>query len=366
MCKGLLAAGACCFCMGLGKARAAEQEREEREPPSDTTRALAAGASAFPGVLVHGSGSYVLGRTETATPLLYTELGGLGLILGSGVTLLQTGAARDLAGIAAVGTVAGFGLFTVSWLADIYAVTAPEGGWGQAAGTTPVWEAELGYRYIYDPLFDYRHFGVNRISFWPGRWRLSPSLWAAPADGNSRWRMEIAYRFLGSSRARRSQDGSFLEMQVAGTEHRFPRDRFGLTTAEWMVSGRLDLEHLGPHLDGSFAELGFGTGYQATRFAVTGIDTMGASLLLSRFAFGIYIGDQYSGGGEWSLYYDHRHDGFAAGLQIPGAGGGGGVGHLGMVGHHYLDEHWGLGFDAQVGSAYVLGVSARFRHWGAP
>ncbi len=346
-------------------ARAQEEPEEASEAPSGPKRALAVGAAVVPGALVHGSGSYVLGRSETAEALLWTELGGIGLIGTGGYALFATGAARNLVGVAATGLVAGFGLFGISWLADLHAVTAPEGGWGRAARMAPIWEAEVGYRYVYDPRFDYRHFSVTGASWWLGRWRFSPSFWAEPDAINSRLRMVVAHRLLGPSRAVRGEDGSLLEIRLAGTEHRFPRERFTLGTAEWMVSGRLDLQRLGPHLQGSFAELGVGVGFQTTRFGLREVESMMESLLLSRIAFGIYVGDQRSSGGEWSVYYDHRHDGFAAGMQMPGPGAGT-IGHLGLQGHHYFDERWGVGADFRLGSAYVLGASARFRHWGAP
>ncbi|MBN2574551.1 MAG: hypothetical protein JXP73_08285 [Deltaproteobacteria bacterium] len=175
----------------------------------------------------------------------------------------------------------------------------------------------------------------------------------------------IAHRLLGPSRSGTSADGSFVELQVAGTEHRFPHERFAMSTAEWTLAGRLDLRRLAPHLEGAFAELGIGTGYQVTRFELRGVSSMGSALLLSRSGFGIYVGDQRAGGGEWSVYYDHRHDGYEAGLLMPGLGSGV-AGHLGVEGHHYLDAHWGLGVAGSVGSAVVLGVSARFRQWGTP
>jgi hypothetical protein len=65
------------------------------------------------------------------------------------------------------------------------------------------------------------------------------------------------------------------------------------------------------------------------------------------------------------LYYDHRHDGFAAGLKMTGLGSGV-AGHFGMEGRLYLDSQWGLLLDAQVGSAYVAGLSILFRHGGTP
>ena len=332
-------------------------------PPTPGEQALAGAAAFFPGVLVHGTGSYVLGRPETGTPLLWMEVGGLGLTVGSLTALALTGAARGVAGVLVASTVGGMGLFTISWLGDLYAVVSPEGGFGEAARVAPRWETELGYRYVYDPRFDYRHFSVARLSANVGRLRLSPSLWAAPGNRNSRFRLEGAVRGWGPTPGRSSTDGSYAELEGAATEHRFPREHFYITTLEWQVKGRLDLHHVAPHLEGAFAEAGAGTAFQVTRFDIAGADSTSAAMLLARFGFGIYVGDQTTGGGEWQLYYDHRHDDYAAGLLLP-RGSGGSIGHVGLSGHHFLDANWGLGMEAQAGSAYVVGLSARFRDWG--
>ena len=341
----------------------AEPAPEKQLPPTPGERALAGAAAFFPGVLVHGTGSYVLGRPETGTPLLWMEVGGVGLTVGSLTALALTGAARGVAGVLVASTVGGMGLFTISWFGDMYAVVAPDGGFGDAARIAPRWETELGYRYVYDPRFDYRHFSVSRVSAHVGRLRLSPSLWAAPDHENSRFRLEGAVRGWGPTRGQPSTDGSYAELEGAATEHRFPQEHFYITTLEWQARGRLDLHRVAPHLEGSFAEAGVGTAYQVTRFDIGGADSTAATMLLARFAFGIYVGDQTSGGGEWQLYYDHRHDDYAAGLLLP-RGSGGSIGHIGLSGDHFFDASWGLGVEAQAGSAYVVGVSAKFRDWG--
>ncbi len=346
--------------------RAPDPERATPEslPPTAGEQTLAGAAAFFPGVLVHGTGSYVLGRPETGTPLLWMELGGVGLTVGSLTALAVTGAARGVAGVLVASTVGGMGLFTISWLGDLYAVVAPEGGFGEAARIAPRWETELGYRYVYDPRFEYRHFSVTRLSAHVGRLRLSPSLWAAPDQRNSRFRLEGAVRGWGPVRGQSSTDGSYAEIEGAATEHRFPREHFYITTLEWQVKGRLDLRRVAPHLEGAFAEAGVGTAFQVTRFDIAGAESTSAAMLLARFAFGIYVGDQTSGGGEWQLYYDHRHDDYAAGLLLP-RGSGGSIGHVGLSGHHFFDANWGLGMEAQAGSAFVVGMSAKFRDWGA-
>ena len=335
----------------------------ECSEPSASRQALAAGAAVVPGVLVHGAGSYVQGCPETAEKLLVLEAAGLGLGLAGGGTLVLTGAARSLAGVAVATAVTGAGLVAMTWLADLYAVVSPDGGWGQAPLRLPLLETELGYAHVVDPRFDYRNFQVSRLSASFGRFRVEPSLWASADDGNSRWRLVGGYRLFGASMSESSQDGSFLELELAVTDHRFPADRFALGTAEWSVQGRLDLGRLGRNLRGAFAELGLGTAFQATRFEVRGAETTGSTLLLSRFAFGAYLGDPRAGGGEAKLFYDHRHDGFAGGFLMPGLGSGP-AGHIGIEGFYYFCEHWGLGASSSVGSAAVFELGGRFRQWG--
>ena len=65
------------------------------------------------------------------------------------------------------------------------------------------------------------------------------------------------------------------------------------------------------------------------------------------------------------IYYDHRHDDFAAGFKLRGIGSGV-AGHFGIEGRMYLSEHWGVSAEAMVGSAYVAGVSILFRHAERP
>jgi hypothetical protein len=63
------------------------------------------------------------------------------------------------------------------------------------------------------------------------------------------------------------------------------------------------------------------------------------------------------------LYYDHRHDDFAAGQ--PGLGSGA-LGHFGLDGRWFMDERWGLLLDAQAGSALVIGASLLMRQGSLP
>ena len=98
-------------------------------------------------VVLHGVGSYALGRNATARRLL--ELEGLGIVLvglGGGL-LFATGAARDFAASGATLAMAGAGLFTVSFTSDLYSVLAPPGGLGRDPSRRPRGGQDQGGRH---------------------------------------------------------------------------------------------------------------------------------------------------------------------------------------------------------------------------
>ena len=201
-------------------------------------------------MLLHGAGTWVDGDHETGETLLAMEGVGLGLILAGGVPIGLTGASRYIVGPAAATTLVGFGLFTVSWAADVYAVAAPEGGFGRPRTHAPWLQTELGYRYVYDARFDYRHFLVQGIDYRTGRFRIAPTAWASPDTNNARLRLLGAYRVTGptASRGRSSKDGSALDLEAAVTRHDFGHDGFTLSTAELFVRSRTDLERIAPQV----------------------------------------------------------------------------------------------------------------------
>jgi hypothetical protein len=88
-------------------------------------------------------------------------------------------------------------------------------------------------------------------------------------------------------------------------------------------------------------------------------------LLLGRIGFGITLRGLSAPGSELLLYYDHRHDDYAAGLKIRGIGSGA-VGHFGLSGRWFFNESIGIAGDVQAGSAYIGGASLLFRSGTAP
>ena len=87
------------------------------EPEPDP---LAIGAAIVPGVLLHGSGSYVAGERRTARRLLALEGAGLAVTGVGAVPMLATGASRWVSGPSVALIATGMGMVLVGWAADIY------------------------------------------------------------------------------------------------------------------------------------------------------------------------------------------------------------------------------------------------------
>lgn len=340
------------------------------EPRKNPT--LAPVAAVVPGALIHGSGHFVAGQTTTAKRLLIGETVGLALLVGSFGGLAATGASRYTVTPLAVTAVVGFDLFALSFLADVYGTTAPDGGTGAPLRARSRLESEVGVRAVHDPQFPYGAVAFQRLDVREGRFRLSPSAWQAPRAGAGEVAVLVSARFVGpTTRAEdtRRVDGSFLDAELVGGHRAYRMDGFSTTLVEWRASGRLDLHHLGGTLRGSFAELQVGAALATHRYSV------GASerdvLLLTRIGWGMYLGPHagergplgLSRAGEATVFYDHRRDTIAGGMLLPGIG----AGYLGFAGvsaRYWLDRTFGLAADGLVGSAWIGGVSLLVRDGG--
>jgi len=366
------AAAVLASCWGLATTARADSPGNDTSPhddenrtagPRDRPNALGVAAAIVPGILVHGAGHFAAGDPETASRLLVLEGVGLETLAAGFIPIVLTGASRRVVGPAAALSVFGVGMFAVSLLSDVYGVATPEGGFGSSPGTVATLQIGGGYRYVYDPVFAYRNFLAYDIDYRVGRWRIEPSAWVALDSDNSRLRALASFRFLGPlpDREPGGHDGSYLDLEAAVTRHAYGSDRFATTTGELQIAARIDLDHLASSLAGSFAEASLGGALAGYHYDVSGAANDVGDLLLARFAYGVYFGQVGRPRGEAMLYYDHRHDDFAAGLKLTGLASGI-AGHFGVDGRVYLTDRWGVSAEAAVGSAYVAGVSLLFRH----
>jgi hypothetical protein len=339
-------------------------------PPSESESArvpspLPEIAAVFPGILIHGAGPWLQHKNQTAQRLMWLEGAAVLATLTSGVVLFQTGAARDLVGPTALVGVAGVGTFAVSFLANVYATWAPADGLGAPPKVLPLLESSIGYLYVYDPQFDYRHFLAVELTGRFQAWRVSAG--AATGQQNRRLEAVVGYRLLGprGHGAEAASDGSYLEPRLGYSYHDFERDGFSSQVVELALEGRLDVDNYLPDVRGAFFEGEAGWAKQVFHHELPFSDAYTwTSLLLARVGFGLYLGNQgdQQAGGEVQLYYDHRHDGFAGGLKVNGLGSGP-AGHFGLLANYQLSSLVGLRLRAEAGSAYILGLDWVTRRW---
>jgi hypothetical protein len=333
--------------------------------------AAAAAAAVVPGVLLHGSGHFAAGDRPTAWRLLGAEALGLGLMAAGFGGMGVTGASRRTIEPFIWTAVAGGGLFSTSWLADIYGVWAPAGGTGVSLRVAPVLEARLGTRYVADPTLAGAGLAGAALDLRAGRWRVSPSAWvAADSVRNDRFEAAVAFRIAGpraGADAPVVADGSFIDLVAGGIHHRYDEPiagplsaAFEMTSFELRMDGRYDLRRYAPSLAGSFVEGSAGVGLGAYTYPAAST-TEANTMLLARFGFGLYLGRRADRWGELRLYYDHRHDDYAAGLKIPGIGSGP-LGHFGVDGKAFVTTRWGFWAQGEVGAAWVAGLGLIYRY----
>ncbi len=329
--------------------------------PVTGSRPLAVVGSIVPGVLLHGSGQWLLGRRKTAHRLLLAEAAGVGGVLGGLAGLAVTGASRYLVIPFAWATIAGVGLFGFSLIADIHATVLTDEQKGRAATLTAPVEVSVGYNHVYDPQFRYRNFFKHTATFRTGAWAFGPRLESAVDDKNYRLSADVAYRFVGPRPDVRSNSGSFVDAAVTATRHAYVSDGFAITTVEATARARLDLRDFDPHLSGGYVQLDPGLAVSSIRYDLPTDERELTDLLLMRMTYGIYLNRPTDvAGDEIALYYDHRHDGYAAGLKLTGLGSGV-PGHFGTRARFWPLDDFGFSLEGEVGSALVGGLSLWYR-----
>lgn len=324
--------------------------------PSPGHRTLASGASLLPGVLLHGSGHFALGRQRTAGRLFAAEGLGLAMFLIGGGTLVGTGANRYLTGPAAGLGIAGIGLFSSSWLADVIGTAWPRHARGEPITRRPLVELELGYRAVHDLQFAYAHLLYHRLDLQRWGWRLSPSMWLALDDENARMRLEAAYRPWGPRSEVDAADGSYVELRTAVTHHRFAPEGFRTLTTELAARGRVDLWRFDADLAGQYAELELGVALQSFDYdrPALSLGTDNETLLLTRIAHGVYVGHPQHPWADVQVFYDHRHDTYVGGLNGFAIGA---PGFFGAQTRIYPLPQLGIRGEVALGSAVYGGVS---------
>ena len=319
-------------------------------PPDEDADPLAIGAAIVPGVLLHGSGSFVAGDRQSARRLLAFEGVGFAIAGVGAVPLLATGASRWVSGPSIAMVATGLGMVLVGWVADIYSAAGGASIGGRPRAELGEVEVELGYAHVSDSQFDYGEFVTLATALRWQAWRFGPELWLALDDDNQRWRAFATYRFIGPGSRKPGAGGGFFETGVAATHHRYGGDGFEVSGIEVASAARYELEPIGRRLAGSFVDFQLGLELEHIRYGDSTPADVEPQILLG-FGFGFYVGGGAGRQGEVSIYYDHRRDGYAGGLGLSRSGGW--FGHFGMAGTAWLGRGWGLRAGVEAGSAMI-------------
>ncbi|MDQ3334488.1 MAG: hypothetical protein M4D80_04960 [Myxococcota bacterium] len=337
----------------------AQTARADDAPPPDevsTKRRLAAvGAALVPGVLIHGSGSWVLHEKRAAKRLAITGGIGFGAMALAGAAVGITGAAESMVIWAVPMMIAGTGLWLPTWFSDIwYAAGGPRVRGAPHAPTA--WSLDLATTWLHD---SYRERalirGAGRVEF--GRIGGGASA-LVDAEGRARTGdLEARVRILGApADGTILEDGSRLYVRTAVRRHVDEDDKVEITTGEIEAGGRLDMQHIDRNLNGTFLEVAIGVGLEKVTYADLVSDD--DFLFLGRFAWGLYLGTR----SELTVFYDHRRDSLAGGIAAGRA-----AGFVGSVGTN-VDLRLGGPFafiaELEIGNGWV--TTAGIRYHGGP
>ena len=323
-------------------------EPAQKPEVSSKRRAAAIALAVFPGVLLRGTGSYLVHDRPTARRLLITAGIGAGAVLVGGLATGSTGGSPYVLIPFVPLLVAGTGVVMHTWFADIYRAAGADTGRPRAR--TP-WSVELGTTVTHDAYRDRALIrGAGRFA--RDRFEVGAGGYVDVKGDAKAADLDVIVRILGADPTGGViEDGSWLGVRTTGRWREDDDDRVSVLTAEVEAIGRLDLDRLSSTLHGSFAELTTGVGIERAKFS--GASEAGG-LLLGRFAWGWYVCER----GEFKLFYDHRRDSLAGGIAAGRAAGF--VGSVGAATELRITGPWAVRGELEIGSAWVATIGLRF------
>jgi hypothetical protein len=314
-------------------------------------RAAAIAVAIFPGILVRGAGSWIVGEHRAAKRLAATgAIGFAALVVG--VLPIRVGGSSPYtiwSGVPLV--VSGTGLFMSSWLGDIWAA-AGGARWATTAVALPPWSVEVATTWQHDAyreralLHAAGHLELGRLGL-DGAGYVDARNAFRLGEARARWRLWGA-----AASGRAVAAGSGVVARATARLERDDPDRVTLATAEAELLGRLALDWLDPAIRGNFLELSAGGGLSRTGYPEGRHDT--EAVLVAGFAWGAYLGDR----GELRLYYDHRRNGLAGGLAASHAAGF--LGSFGASTELRVLGPWAVHGELQIGDAWVTTLGVRY------
>jgi hypothetical protein len=339
-----------CTLVALAMLVARPAAAEPRPQISTARRAGAIAAAIFPGIVVRGLGSYLVGEKRAARRLLYSAAGGGALMATSGAFVGGSGGNPYVVWPQVPLLLVGTGAFVSSWFTDIY-VAAGGGELDARPRALPPFAVEASMTWQHDA---YRERALAGAAgrFEIGRVGLGAS--GLVGGGAALVELDAHVRILG---APATGDviacGNRLYARLGGRWYRDKPDDLSQLVAEVEITGRYDLANLDPALGATFFEASTGIGALRATYADTAHDW--GSELLGGFGWGVYVGTR----GEVKAFYEHRRDGLVGGIAAYRAAGF--VGSVGGIVDLRVIGPWGVRAELDIGNAWVSTLALVYR-----
>ncbi|MEO7096111.1 MAG: hypothetical protein ABI175_22810 [Polyangiales bacterium] len=324
---------------------------DEAPTISPARRAAAIALAVVPGIVVHGIGSRVVKERALARRIVTMQAVGMAaMIVGGLPTGISGGNPYTIPGVPLLTT--GTGLFLSSWLTDIWVAAGGPCSRPEPRATAP-WAIELGSVYLRDA---YRHRLFARAAGRIELGRVSVLADGLQHAGGDAYEAALGaeVRILGApASGRYVLDTTRLAVRVRGRHRHDDDDMVGVSTGEAEVVVRFDHRRIADQLAGTFTDASAGIGAERASYTPGGHETN--SLLLATFAWGMYLRDL----GELRLFYDHRRDSLAGGLQAGRAAGF--IGSFGVAVDLRAWGPWAARAELEYGSGWVGTLALRFQ-----
>lgn len=312
---------------------------------------LATGAAFVPGLLLHGSGHFVLGERQSAYRLLAMEGAGLLGIVGGIGLLAAVGGSEKLAAVYVPLTVSGAGLFGLSFLADVVGAARGRRPWPE-----PLARSRLGVRAGYVGLFaakhTFGHLGELGVAWQTRRLVLEAAAMLHPQGDYGAYRGLAGWRFWLPPDDPVTRFTLFAELGHQG----FASEGFSLTTFRAFGELRWNLGALLPTMRNAWVLGRLGWGFDSFAFAGTSAEDDGLPFLVADTGLGLAASERV----EVELAYRHRKGDLPGGMALSD-GMAGFAGMLELRGRVALGARWALLPGVRLGTGVMPWLSLESR-----
>jgi hypothetical protein len=304
-----------------------------------------------PGLLLHGSGHFVLGERQDAYRLLAMEgVGLLGVVAGLGL-LAAVGGSEKFAAVYVPLTVSGAGLFAASFLADVAGAAHGRRPWPEPTVLAGL-RVRAGYVGLFASKHSFEHLGELGVQWQIRRLVLEATAMLHPQGDFSAYRGLVGWRLGPWSDDPVTRLTFFAEL---GRQD-FSSEGFSMTTFRAFGELRWNLGNFVSTMKNAWLLGRLGWGFDSFDFAGTSADDDGLPFLVADVGFGLMASQRV----EMELAYRHRKGELPGGMALLD-GLAGFAGMLELRGRVALSPRWSLLPGVKLGTGVMPWLSCESR-----